>query len=88
MGSICEVNKRPRRVVAKLFCDEESTNEIALISEVETCVYEMHVASRTLCNVPGFSKEANRFDLVCRPVVDSHTFETYLENAAVKGNCS
>ena len=45
-------------------------NDIDLISEIETCVYEIHVNSRSMCDVPNFRKEKNKFDIVCRPVVD------------------
>ncbi len=67
-----------------MFCDEEITNEIILVSEVETCVYEIQLGSRTMCNVPGFSKEASRYDLVCKPVVDSDVFNKYLEKKTEK----
>jgi len=34
--------------------------------------------------VPGFSKEASRYDLVCKPVVDSDVFNKYLEKKTEK----
>lgn len=79
MGSICELNQKPRKVLAKIFCDEQATNEIDMISEVETCVYEMHINSRSMCTVPKFSKEQSKFDIICRPVVDEETFTRHLK---------
>lgn len=77
-GSICELTQKPRRVVAKIFCDEHSTTEIDLISEVETCIYEIHVNSHAMCNIPSFSKKQSKFNINCQPVVDETTYNEYL----------
>ena len=61
-----------------MFCDENALGtEIALITEIETCVYEIHVNNRLLCNIPRFGKDVNKFKVECHPVVDSSTYEAY-----------
>ena len=64
--------------LSKMFCDENAFGtEIALITEIETCVYEIHVNNRLLCNIPRFGKDINKFLVECHPVVDSPTYEAY-----------
>lgn len=77
MGSICELNGLPRRTVAKIFCDEGATNQIDLISEVETCIYEIHINTDSICKIPNFSKKPNNFDIKCNPVVSPDVYEKY-----------
>lgn len=77
MGTICEISQKPRKGVAKIFCGEYSTNEIELISEVETCVYEIHIYSGYLCSIPNFREKKNKFDINCNPIVDEIAFNDY-----------
>lgn len=49
-----------------------------MISEVETCIYEIHINSNSLCSIPYFSKKQNKFDIRCSPVVDQTTYADYL----------
>jgi ferritin len=63
----------------KIFCDEQSETEIDLISEVESCIYEIHINSHSLCSIPYFSKKQNKFDIKCHPVVDHTTYADYLK---------
>lgn len=82
MGSICELNQKPRRSVVKIFCDETNVNHldsIDLISEIETCVYEIHINSYSICKIPYFSKKPNSFNINCSPVVDPEVYDKYLE---------
>lgn len=100
MGSICELNLKPRRSVAKvfiklsiiifinliqfnnfkIFCDETATNQldtIDLISEIESCVYEIHIKSHSICKIPYFSKKPNSFNINCNPVAEPDVFDKY-----------
>lgn len=61
-----------------MFCDERSINKIEMISEIETCVYEISVRTPTLCSVPNFSIKQISHDLKCSPVVTDQVFENYL----------
>jgi len=83
-GSLCELNEKPRRSVAKIFCDESSTtyngNSIDLISEIETCVYEIHINSRSICKIPYFNKKQNSFNINCSPVVEPKEYAKYLSD--------
>ncbi len=48
-----------------------------MISEIETCVYEIHINSRSICKIPYFSKKPNSFSVNCNPVVESSAYEKY-----------
>lgn len=70
--------------MAKIFCDESSTtnngNSIDLISEIETCVYEIHINSRSICKIPYFNKKQNSFSINCNPVVEPKEYAKYLSD--------
>ena len=44
---------------------------------METCVYEFHINSNLLCNIPHFSKKAKNFKIDCNPVVPPTEYEKY-----------
>ena len=62
---------------AKIFCDETVKNQIDLISEVETCIYEINIISSLVCGIPNFSKKSNDFGIKCNPVIDGDEYEKY-----------
>ena len=70
--------------MAKIFCDESSTtnngNSIDLISEIETCVYEIHINSRSICKIPYFNRKQNSFNINCNPVVEPKEYAKYLSD--------
>lgn len=47
---------------------------------METCIYEIHINSFSICSIPHFSKKPNNFDILCSPVVKSEIYEKYLKN--------
>ena len=66
------------KYVFKVFCDETNqVDSIDLISEIETCVYEIHINSRSICKIPYFSKKPNSFEVNCNPVVEPSAYEKY-----------
>ncbi|RNA29963.1 OS-9-like isoform X2 [Brachionus plicatilis] len=85
-GSLCELTGRPRKTTVKIFCDERGLDRIEMISEIETCEYEIFVRSQSLCSVPNFSKKQISHDLKCSPVVSDHVFEKYLASKEKKEN--
>ena len=63
-----------------MFCDETiKNNQIDLISEVETCVYEINVLSSAVCKIPHFSKKSNDFDIKCNPVLPADEYQKYVK---------
>jgi hypothetical protein len=57
-------------------------DELDLISEVETCVYEIHINSYQVCSVPYFRKTPNNFQISCSPVVTASVYDKYVEKKA------
>jgi hypothetical protein len=52
--------------------------EIKLISEIETCVYEIHINDNSICNVPNFNNIAKVNEITCNPVLTPETYEKYM----------
>ncbi|CAF0936885.1 unnamed protein product [Brachionus calyciflorus] len=77
LGSMCELTNKPRRATVKIFCDETSLNQIEIINEIETCVYEIYVKSYSMCTIPNFSKKQTNYDVQCSPVVSDKIYELY-----------
>ncbi len=48
-----------------------------MISEIETCVYDIHINSNQICNIPNFNKKSNNYKIDCNPVLDGHLFNQY-----------
>jgi hypothetical protein len=63
----------------KLYCEENVETSIDMISEVETCVYEINVMSSSLCKAPGFSKKPDNHGIKCTPILQPHVYENYLQ---------
>ena len=48
------------------------------MSEIETCVYEIHIASRGICSIPNFSKKSNNYEIACHPVASKPVYEQFI----------
>jgi hypothetical protein len=69
----------------KIFCDEAAIiAQIDLITELELCVYEFHILSNTVCNIPNFSKKPNNLNIFCNPVVSPAIYEKYTKRKEAK----
>lgn len=59
------------------------SNYIDLISEIESCVYEIHINSYLVCSVPHFRKSPQNFQVSCNPVVHQHVYNQYIEKKSI-----
>eukprot|EP00092_Neocalanus_flemingeri_P090692 GFUD01114871.1.p1 GENE.GFUD01114871.1~~GFUD01114871.1.p1 ORF type:complete len:513 (+),score=176.78 GFUD01114871.1:136-1674(+) len=70
-GTLCDLNKQPRRTRVLYVCYPAGKNEIYSFKEVSTCEYEVVVLTNVLCSHPNYKpEESKEHSISCRPVAE------------------
>jgi len=80
-GSTCELVGKQRQTTVKFVCSDDSSNQIKLVDEPETCMYSITVGCKDLCMHPLFkpSKKESVKEITCSPAISKDQYDEYLK---------